>query len=91
MDLVLKYKMLYQIAAKDPVYQVWKKSYDDISPVFDAYAASQPEDIQRLLLGYMDAWKMMQQKMVSLACAHMDFPGEAPSHPERRKKFVRKT
>lgn len=76
MDLVWKYKMLYRIAEEDSVYQMWRKSCEDITPAFDAFVGAQPQDVQMLLLGYMEAWRMMQQKLVSLACEHMEFPGD---------------
>ena len=91
MDLISKCELLYQIAADDPIYQVWRCSYEELAPAFRAYAASQPEAVQRLLLGYMEAWCMMQQKLVNLACEHMDFPTEGANRPKVRKKSIRRT
>lgn len=64
---------LYAIAEEDTTYQVWKQGYEDRVKAFQTYAYAQPENIRDILFGYADAGRMMVQRIVGLACEHMDF------------------
>ena len=67
---------LLKIAETDLIYQTWALSFADCQEAFAEFAASQPEDIRNMLYGYGDCGRMMQQRLVNLACLHMVFPDE---------------
>lgn len=67
---------ILEIAETDMIYQVWARSYADNREAFAQFAAQQPEDIRNMLYGYADCGRMMQQRLVNLACEHMRFPEE---------------
>ena len=67
---------LYDLADKDMVYQVWANSFADCRDAFAAFASAQTEDVRNMLYGYADCGRMMQQRLVNLACEHMRFPDE---------------
>jgi len=69
-------RKLYQIAQQDSIYQAWARSFEDCREAFTQFANAQPEDIRNILYGYADCGRMMQQKLVNLACEHMRFPEE---------------
>lgn len=73
---VKRQKRLYEIAEGNDIYQVWARSFEDCREDFARFAKSQPEEIRNMLYGYADCGRMMQQKLVNLACENMIFPDE---------------
>lgn len=73
---VSRHKKLRSLAEQDTVYQAWANSFADCRDAFTAFASAQPEDIRNMLYGYADCGRMMQQRLVNLACEHMHFPDE---------------
>lgn len=69
-------KKLQRLAENDEIYQVWANSYKDCIEAFTQFAASQPEEVRNMLYGYADCGRMMQQRLVNLACENMIFPEE---------------
>lgn len=57
-------------------YGVWANSYADCREAFLAFAAKQPVEIRNMLYGYAECGRLMQQRMVNLACENMVFPEE---------------
>ena len=67
---------ILEIAETDMISQVWARSYADCREAFAQFAAQQPEDIRNMLYGYADCGRMMQQRLVNLACENMRLPEE---------------
>lgn len=67
---------LEQLAEQDASYQVWKQAYTEAEAAFEAYANAQPEAIRNVLYGYAEAGRLMNQRLVNLACTHMSFPAD---------------
>ena len=61
------------------IYQVWANSFVACQEAFAAFASTQPEDVRNMLYGYADCGRMMQQRLVNLACEQMRFPDEESS------------
>lgn len=68
-----KQERLMKIAQSDPSYLLWNKTYEDAKAQFEAYANAQPQEIQDILWGYAAGGRMMNQRLLNLACEHMDF------------------
>ena len=71
-----KTERLYALAEQDPIYNVWRKGYEDSISSFKAFAQEQPEDVQNFLCGYADCGRMMLQRIVNIACETMEFVAE---------------
>lgn len=67
-------RRLRELAEQDEIYQIWKHGYDDCAKAFREFADSQPEEISNFLWGYAECGRIMQQRIVNLACDHMVFP-----------------
>lgn len=78
MDFLKKQTVLLRIAEQDNAYVVWKKTYEECTKQFEDYAYAQPEEIRDILWGYAAGGRLMNQRLVNLACEHMAFtdPGE---------------
>ena len=61
------------LAKQDEIYLMWKHSFADCADAFREYADTQPEDIRNMLWGYAECGRLMQQRLVNLACKYMDF------------------
>ena len=66
---------LLRIAEEDASYQAWYQSWQKFAPEFAAFANSQPEEIRNILWGYAEPGRLTYQRMMNLACMHMEFPG----------------
>lgn len=75
MDVFEKQKKLMEIAQNDNSYLVWSKTCDDTAKQFEEYVNAQPEDIRNILWGYAAGGQMKNQRLVNLACEHMEFTG----------------
>ena len=76
-DLASKRQAKVQkLAEGDEIYQVWAKSYGDCKDAFAQFVSCQPEDIRNILYGYAECGRLMQQRLVNLACENMIFPEE---------------
>ena len=67
---------LQEMAQQDAVYQAWVYSYRDSADRFHAFAKQCPEEVSSFLYGYAEGGRLMMQKMLNLACEHMQFPDE---------------
>lgn len=72
----IRAKRLQQIAEQDEIYLVWKNSFEDFTPQFGKFVKWCPKKIRNFLYGYADCGRMMMQRIVNLACEHMEFPDE---------------
>ncbi len=66
-------KRLWALAEQDEIYLVWKRSFEMCEEPFREYLKACPEEIRKILCGYADCGRMMCQRVVNLACKHMDF------------------
>lgn len=71
-----KWNRLEQLAEQDETYLVWKNSYDEFAPKFNRFLRWCPRKIRNFLCGYAECGRLMMQRMVNLACEHMEFPEE---------------
>ena len=76
MDWLEKQLRLQQQARSDEIYSQWNKDFQSARDAFREYADSQPEEIRQILWQYADSGRLMYQRLVTLACMHMDFPDE---------------
>lgn len=67
---------LSDLARRDEAYALWAKCYQNCSPQFEAYANAQPEDVRNILWGYAESGRLMNQRIVNLACEYLVFPDE---------------
>ena len=74
-----KWNRLEQLAQKDEAFMVWEKSYRTFSPKFHRFIRWCPRKIRNYLSGYAECGRLMMQRMVNLACEHMDFPEKSDS------------
>lgn len=68
-----KAAQLTALAKQDEIYLMWKHSFADCADAFREYADAQPQDIRNMLWGYAECGRLMQQRLVNLACKYMDF------------------
>lgn len=68
-----KAAQLTALATQDEIYLMWKHSFADCAEAFQAFANAQPAEIRSILWGYAECGRLMQQRLVNLACKHMDF------------------
>ena len=77
MKETIRMQRLQQIADQDSIYQVWEKSYQEYSDKFRKIARWCPKRVRNILVGYGESGRLMMQRMMNLACDHMEFPDEA--------------
>lgn len=70
------YERLKAMAEQDDSFGLWRKSYQQYAEPFERFAGSQPKEIRELLWGYAESGRLMMQRMVNLACDHMEFKKE---------------
>jgi hypothetical protein len=70
---------LHTIAGDDSVYLVWKETYEAAAAEFEAYVNQQPDDVRQILWAYAESGRLMNQRLVNLACEHMRFPQKKKS------------
>ena len=65
----------------DRILQVWqihcRKTFSSTvkyEHAFEVFASKQSEEIQDILWGYAAGGRMMNQRLLNLACEHMIFP-----------------
>lgn len=68
-----KPEILLSIAQQDDPYLVWHNCREEFASAFHDFVESQPEEIRNVLLGYTCAGDMMHQRLLNIACEHMDF------------------
>ena len=74
MKWIEKRTRLQTVASEDEIYCMWRKCLCSSEAAFREYADSQPEEIRNVLWQYAESGRMMQQRLVNLACMYMDFP-----------------
>ena len=70
---------LMEIAEDDLSYQCWYTSHREFAEAFQSFADRQPQEIRDILWGYAESGRLMNQRLVNLACIYMDFP-ESPDN-----------
>lgn len=71
-----KLRKLEALATQDPAWQAWRRSYEASREEFQALADAQPEEVRNILYGYAEGGRLMYQRLVNLACTHMEFPAK---------------
>lgn len=66
-------RRLDKIAEEDEIYQVYKKTCGELESWHKKFARFFPVSIRRRLIARVDYQRMMQQRMIILACLNMDF------------------
>lgn len=74
MDAFEKQKRIMQIAQEDYSYNVWLRIFEESEKDFEVFANSQPEEIRSILWSYAQGGRMMNQRLLNLACESMNFP-----------------
>jgi len=74
MDSFEKQAKIQRIAQDDFPYTFWIRIFEKSEKAFRAFADSQPEAIRTILWSYAQSGRMMNQRLLNLACEHMDFP-----------------
>jgi len=69
-----KQKQIQRIAEEDFSYTVWRSIFEESEKPFAHYADNQTEEIRAVLWSYAYACRMMNQRLLNLACEHMEFP-----------------
>ena len=65
---------LLKIAQQDEIYQAYRQSYDECNQNFSRFVKWCPKKVRNYLCGYAESGRLMMQRMVNLACEHMEFP-----------------
>ena len=73
MDWIQKQTQLLKIAEADEIYCIWRRDFLDAQKLFQEYTDNQPEEVRNFLQQYADCGRMMNQRLVNLACMHMHF------------------
>ena len=68
-----RFEILQQIAKQDDIVILRQKTRETLAPQFEAFANTQPQEIRNILWGYAESGRLVYQRMVNLACLHMDF------------------
>lgn len=76
---IARMKKLESLAGEDEAYRVWQGSFLAYAAAFQRYADSQPEAIREILWGYAESGRLMNQRLVNLACENMEFPENGPT------------
>lgn len=71
-----KWERLEQLAKQDEAYMVWKNSYNEFAGKFHRFIRWCPRKVRNYLCGYAECGRLMLQRMVNLACEHMEFTEE---------------
>lgn len=74
MDTFEKQQRIQKIAQEDMSYQAWHQTFLEYEHAFEVFASKQSEEIQDILWGYAAGGRMMNQRLLNLACEHMIFP-----------------
>ena len=74
MNVFEKQSRIQHIAQKDFSYNAWHRIFEESEKEFEAFANSQPEAIRTILWSYAQSSRMMNQRLLNIACEHMDFP-----------------
>ena len=72
-DLMEKQRRLEALAKTDTSYTLWHRTYQDCAKAFENFVNQQPEEIRNILWGYAEAGRLMNQRLVNLACENMDW------------------
>lgn len=73
MNTFEKQNRIKRIAENDLSYMAWYQTFAQSEADFEAYAANQPEEIQNILWNYAAGGRMMNQRLLNIACEYMDF------------------
>ena len=69
----VRQQRLSTIAEQDEIYCVWKNSYEECAEKFHKFAKHCPPKVRNYLYGYAESGRLMYQRMVNIACTHMEF------------------
>ena len=73
MNTYERQKHIEKIAEKDLIYRTWYQTFLESEAAFEAYAAEQPEEIRDILWNYAAGGRLMNQRLLNIACEYMDF------------------
>ena len=76
MDTFEKQAHIQNIAEDDFSYNAWYRIFIESEKAFTDYANRQSEDIRTILWSYTQSGRMMNQRLLNIACEHMMFPSE---------------
>ncbi len=79
MDAMKRQAQLTELAQRDKPYQLWARVFAESREAFAAFADAQPPEIRQVLWSYAEGGRLMNQRLVNLACREMVFPGKATS------------
>lgn len=74
MNAFEKQSQIQTIAQNDFSYDVWRRIFEESEKAFETFANSQPEPVQTILWSYAQSGRMMNQRLLNIACEYMDFP-----------------
>lgn len=73
MNTFAKQNHIEKIAENDPIYMAWFQTFAESEAAFEAYVSKQPKEIQTILWNYAGGGRMMNQRLLNIACEYMDF------------------
>ncbi len=73
MDVFEKQTRIQAIAQSDFPYNAWRRIFEESEAEFQAFTDSQPESICSILWSYAQSGRMMNQRLLNIACEYMDF------------------
>lgn len=76
MDWEEKQLRLQKKARQDGIYRLWQDVFLSSQEDFREIADHQPDEVRKILWQYAESGRLMQQRLVNLACMYMDFSEE---------------
>jgi len=76
MDTFEKQAQIQSLAENDYSYTAWYRIFQESEKAFTDFANRQQEDIRTILWSYAQSGRMMNQRLLNIACEHMVFPSE---------------
>ena len=70
MGSVIGQEELLKIAEADEAFCLWRNTYQNCKPEFEAYANAQSAQIRNFLWGYAESGRLMYQRLMNLACEY---------------------
>ena len=66
-------KHLRALAEQDEIYVMWKTCYEQSADKFAKIMKWCPKNVRNILTCYAESGRLMYQRMVNIACDHMEF------------------
>lgn len=71
-----KQARIQTIAQSDFSYNAWRRIFEESEQEFQVFADSQPEAIRSILYSFAQSGRMMNQRLLNIACEHMEFSAQ---------------